>query len=219
MPSIPAVSARTTGASVAPVSPALTDVATRICAAVVDVVADQGLRATSIDDIAVAAGCGRATVYRAFPGGRAELLLTVLDREVAGIFELGTVAVRACSDFTDAVTTAIHTAATALAGHAALQKLLATEPGTILPFISFDGLEPVLAMAADWGRVEFGRFVSADDGEIVGEWAARVLLGHVRSPGTVLDVTDRDAVKRLVESFLLPGLATAPQPSTSITSF
>ena len=110
MPSIPAVSARTTGASVAPGSPALTDVATRICSAVVDVVADQGLRATSIDDIAVAAGCGRATVYRAFPGGRAELLLTVLDREVAGIFELGTVAVRACSDFTDAVTAAIHTA-------------------------------------------------------------------------------------------------------------
>jgi AcrR family transcriptional regulator len=219
MSSVPVVSARTAGASVAPGSPALTDVATRICTAVVEVVADQGLRATSIDDIAVAAGCGRATVYRAFPGGRAELLLTVLDREVAGIFELGTVAVRSCSDFTDAVTAAIHSAAMSLAGHAALQKLLATEPGTILPFISFDGLEPVLAMAADWGRVEFGRFVSADDGEIVGEWAARVLLGHVRSPGTVLDVTDRVAVKRLVESFLLPGLATAPQPSKSITSF
>ncbi len=198
--------------------PVLSDIATRICMATVAVVADQGLRATSVDDIAVAAGCGRATIYRAFPGGRSELLLTVLDREVAGMFELGTIAARACGGFAEAVTAAIHTVATALAGHAALQKLLATEPGTVLPFISFDGLDPLLALAAEWGRAEFARFTTGDDAEIAGEWAARVLLGHVRSPGAVLDVTDEAAVLRLVESFLLPGLSTEPRTSTITTS-
>lgn len=196
----------------------LSDVPTRICNATVDVVAAQGLRATTVDDIAVAAGCGRATIYRAFPGGRAELLLTVLDREVAAIFELGTIAVRSCDEFAEAVTAAIHKAATALANHAALQKLLATEPGTVLPFISFDGLDPLLAMAAEWGRLEFARFTTVDDAEIAGEWAARVLFGHVRSPGAVLDVTDSAAVMRLVESFLLPGLSTEPRISSFTTS-
>ena len=42
----------------------------RILDAAIACVAVQGVRATTVDDVAHAAGCSRATVYRTFPGGR-----------------------------------------------------------------------------------------------------------------------------------------------------
>ena len=58
----------------------------RIVAAAALLISSQGLRATSVDDIASAAECGRATVYRYFPGGRSELLDVTLGRGVDRIF-------------------------------------------------------------------------------------------------------------------------------------
>jgi hypothetical protein len=76
----------------------------------------------------------------------------------------------------------------------------------VLPFISFDRLGPLLAGAAQWGKVHFGRFLAPDDAETVGEWCARVVLAHLRSPGSPTDTTDPAAARRLVEQYLLPGL-------------
>ncbi len=182
------------------------DVRSRLLAATAACVAARGLRGTSIDDIAAAAGCARATVYRAFPGGRGELLVAAVEAQVATVFAVAGAAADAEPDLAGAVTAAVHGAAAELAGHAALQRLLVEEPGAVLPFISFDRLDPLLAAAARWGRQHLSRFLRADDAEIAAEWAARVVLTHLRSPGSPTDTTDRAAVRRLVERYLLPGL-------------
>ena len=54
----------------------------------------------------------------------------------------------------------------------------------ILPYISFDRLSPLLARASVWGRDHLGRFLDPDQAEAVGEWGARVVLDHLRSPGS-----------------------------------
>ena len=115
----------------------------RIVAAAARLIASQGLRATSVDDIASSAECGRATVYRYFPGGRGELLDVTLVQGVDRIFA-------SCSQVTDhaatlaeAVAGSINIAVLALSNDAVLQQLLIDEPDTIATLISPVRIEPL----------------------------------------------------------------------------
>lgn len=187
-------------------------VSDRIANAAAAVIARQGLRDTNVDDIAVAAGCGRATVYRAFPGGRSEVLVSALSAEVDQVFAACAAAVDGSIDLADAIVATLHSAACELAGHDALQRLLADEPGVILPFISFDRVEPLLARATALGAVHFARFLPTRSAGEVGEWCARVVLDHLRMPSAVNDIADAAVARRLVEDFLVPGLVTELAP-------
>lgn len=187
------------------------DTALRILAATAECVAAQGLRATSVEDIAERAGCARATIYRLFPGGRSGLLLAAVELQLAEVLDAAGRAADVADDLPSAVAGAVWAAATTVADHAPLQRLLRDEPGEVLPYISFDRLSPLLARAGAWGRDHLGRFLDAEQAETVGEWGARVVLDHLRSPGSPSDTTDLTAVRRLVERYLLPGLA-LPSP-------
>lgn len=184
--------------------------ALRILAATAGCVADQGLRATSVEDIAERAGCARATIYRLFPGGRSGLLLAAVELQLTAVLDAATRAADAADDLPSAVAGAVWAASTTIAEHAPLQRLLRDEPGEILPYISFDRLAPLLGRAAAWGRDHLGRFLDPDQAEAVGEWGARVVLDHLRSPGSPTDTTDLAAVRRVVDSYLVPGLALTP---------
>lgn len=200
-----AVTSTPAPASPAPVGPP-GDTALRILAATAECVAVQGLRATSVEDIAERAGCARATIYRLFPGGRSGLLLAAVELQLTEVLDAATRAADTAADLPSAVAGAVWAASTTIAEHAPLQRLLRDEPGEILPYISFDRLAPLLARAAAWGRDHLGRFLEPDQAEAVGEWGARVVLDHLRSPGSPTDTTDLEAVRRLVDRYLIPGL-------------
>jgi AcrR family transcriptional regulator len=181
----------------------------RIVAAAGRLIASQGLRATSVDDIASSAGCGRATVYRYFPGGRAELLDVTLDQGVDRIFA-------SCSQITDhaatlaeAVAGTINIAVLELSNDAVVQQLLVDEPDTIATLISPVRIEPLFERASEWGTANFSRFVEPAVAAYVGEWCARVVTDHLRSPAPVIDITDAALARALVETFLIPTLTPA----------
>ena len=181
----------------------------RILGATSALVAEQGIRATTVDDIAARARCGRASVYRVFPGGRSEVFAASLAAELDTVFAVATAGASEVAAATggfsaDSVAGALHAVAVHLAEHAGLQQLLREEPEVILPLISFDALDPILERAADWGARQFAGHLGDEAAELLGEWCARVLLGHLRSPGSALDLTDRDSVQRLVRTFVVP---------------
>ena len=193
----------------------------RIVAAAGRLIASQGLRATSVDDIAASAGCGRATVYRYFPGGRAELLDVTLDQGVDRIFA-------SCSQVTDHAATlaeaaagTINIAVLELSNDAVVQQLLVDEPDTIATLISPVRIEPLFERASEWGIANFSRFVEPAVAAHVGEWCARVVTDHLRSPAPVIDITDAALARALVDTFLIPTLtpALAAGLPNSIRSF
>jgi len=179
-------------------------VPTRICAAFLTCIERDGLRATSLDDVAAEAGCGRATIYRVFPGGRAGLLAATIDHSLSVIIAGCLEAVDGADTLDDAVARSLHCAAALLDASAALRRLLIEEPGAILPFLSFEGLQPLLGRVAEMSPALFGRFGTDTQARSAGDWIARVVLGHLRSPGGPIDLTDPDHCRRLVDTFFTP---------------
>lgn len=178
----------------------------RIVAAAASLIASQGLRATSVDDIASAAGCGRATVYRCFPGGRAELLDVTLGQGVDRIFASCTRVTDRAQSLAEAVAGTINIAVLELSQDAVVQQLLIDEPDTIATLISPVRIEPLFELASDWGVEHFSRFVEPAVAAFVGEWCARVVTDHLRSPAPIIDITNAAIARSLVDTFLLPTL-------------
>ena len=190
----------------------------RIVAAAARLIAGQGLRATSVDDIASAAECGRATVYRYFPGGRAELLEVTLGEGVERIFASCARVTDHASSLAEAAADTINIAVLELSNDAVVQQLLIDEPDTIATLISPMRIEPLVERASEWGIEHFSRFIEPDIAAYVGEWCVRVVTDHLRSPAPVIDITQADIARTLVDTFLIPTLAPGASTGRSTTS-
>ena len=178
----------------------------RIVAAAAELISSQGLRGTSVDDIASAAGCGRATVYRYFPGGRAELLEVTMGEGVDRIFALCAQVTGTAASLAEAVAGTINIAVLELSNDAVVQQLLVDEPDTIATLISPMRIEPLFERASEWGAEHFSRFLEPAIAGHVGEWCVRVVTDHLRSPAPIVDITDPLVARKLVDTFLIPTL-------------
>lgn len=183
----------------------------RILDAALVCVARWGIAKTTLDDIAREAGCSRATVYRLVPGGKDGLMVAAGERELARFFaHLGS---RLAAEDTLVGRLAVGIAASVrvVRGHAALQYLIEHEPEVVLPVISFDALDPLLAAAADFGAVALGPFLDEDEARVTAEWVARIVLSYGFEPDERLDLTDIGTANRFVHRYL-PHLTQAGSP-------
>jgi AcrR family transcriptional regulator len=173
-------------------------------------IARWGLAKTTLEDVAREAGLSRATVYRALPGGGKEALFAALaDRELTRLEAAVGAAVDATDDLEDAVVAAVTTIARHLEGHAAFQFLLAHEPGLVLPHLAFHHLDLLLARVRAAGPPMLTRFLDPTAAAELAEWVARVVISYTCSPATGVRLTEDASVRRLVRSFVLPGVLDA----------
>lgn len=107
--------------------------------------ATHGLARTSLEDVARQAGMSRQTVYRYF-GSKEALVTAAIVREEQWFLERMTRAVVAHDDLRPALEAAIVAGLTAAREHPLLDRLLATEPEALLPFLTTGG-GPVLSAA------------------------------------------------------------------------
>src|SRR3546814_15098347 len=92
----PTTSTMSSRSSCAPsADPVSTTSRDRIIAATYACVTRLGMAKTTMEDIAREADLSRATIYRAFPGGRAEALAAVVPSEVARFFDRVSAAIHA----------------------------------------------------------------------------------------------------------------------------
>lgn len=171
-------------------------------------IARWGVAKTGLDDVAREAGVSRATVYRAFPGGKDALLNTVLQVEVHRFLDRVRDEVEATDSLEDALVVAVLEAGRTIAGHEALQYLLDHEPELVLPRFAFRQLDELLTVVRAVGAPLLARFLGDDvnAGERVAEWVARITLSYTLSPAAGYSTADEAAVRTLVRTFVLPGI-------------
>lgn len=193
-------------------------VESRIVDAMLDCIGRWGVAKTTADDIARAAGISRATLYRAFPGGKDVVYDAVLRHEAARFFDAITGHLDAAETLEDAVVTGTVEAARFLGGHEALNFLVAHEPHRVLPALAFHRLDRALAMATAFTAPHVRRFVADDEAAEAGaEWLVRLLLSYAINPTAALDLTHEAGVRDFVRTYVLPALVAAPAPTDQET--
>ena len=187
----------------------------RLADAAVACIAIQGIAKTTLDDVARAAGCSRATVYRVFPGeGKDGLMSAVVDTEVARFFSALALRMGAAADLEEVLVVGMTEAARRITGHPGLSFLLEREPEVILPHLAFGHMDSVLAVSSTFTAPFLGRWLDHDEAKRVAEWAARIVLSHLLCPADGVDLTDEARVRRLVRTFVLPtGLGRPAAPT------
>ena len=187
----------------------------RIVDATLACLESQGLAKTTLDDIADCAGMSRATVYRAFPGGREAIFAAVVDTELARFFSDLAIVMGEATDLEEALVSGIVGASRRLSEHRAIRSLLEHEPGVVLPYMCFDAMNRVLAVASSFAAPFLARWLAPDQALRAAEWAARITLSYLSTERAPIDPTDRDDVARLVSLFVLPGVLALRRASPS----
>jgi AcrR family transcriptional regulator len=182
----------------------------RLLAAARACIARWGVRKTSLDDIAREAGVGRATVYRAFPGGKDRLVESLLCHEAGRVFERCHAALAGAATLEDTVVAGLTEVLAFVTDDEVLRSVLVHEPEMVVPHFAFHQLDRYLALATELCRPHLSRFLPPDAIRPGAELLARVALTFGFRPPTWFDNHDPDAVRRLVRTYLVPAITPLP---------
>ncbi len=178
----------------------------RIVDAALACMARQGLAKTTLDDVARAAVCSRATVYRAFPGGKDAVLAAAVETEISRLFSELAVRMGEAESLEDVLVAGMTTAAARISDHQPLRFLLAHEPEIVLPHLAFDHHDEVLASLSGFAAPFLGRWLDHGEALRVAEWAGRIVLSYLSCPAPGVDLTDVACTRRIVRTYVLPGI-------------
>jgi AcrR family transcriptional regulator len=159
-----------------------------------------GLTKLTVDDVAREAGISRATLYRYFPG-RGAVLAAVVQAETARLQRGLDDALADVTSLSEALAAVAGFGARAFVGHKALQHLLATEPGTVLPHLCFSGADTLRRVAADRIAPHLCRFMGPLEARRTGELLARIVLSYALAPPPG---PTEAAVLSVVREFVIP---------------
>jgi TetR/AcrR family transcriptional repressor of uid operon len=193
--------------------PSLRALPSRVLDATLTCFARVGVGKTTLDDVAREAGCSRATVYRSFPG-KQPLINAVIAREAVRMSDVVITAARAEASLPDAAVAALTTGARLMLDHEALRFVLTVEPELLVPYLSFEWGDALLAAASRQLAPAFEDFLDGERAVRLAEWLVRIGLSYLCSPEAA-DLLDELRVRALVEDFVLPGLD-RPVPSEGI---
>jgi AcrR family transcriptional regulator len=178
----------------------------RVLAAVRSCVERWGVAKTTLDDVAKAAGVSRATLYRLFPGGKDSAIAALGQFEIATFFAHLDEVVTPLDSLEERIVAALETTFTYVDSHAALQYLIAHEPGLVFAGLTFGRLNELLdrvgGAAAHW----LEPFVGAEEAPRAAEWIARVAVSYLMSSSQWVRLDDHESVTTFVRTFLIPGL-------------
>ena len=159
-----------------------------------------GLTKLTVDDVAREAGISRATLYRYFPG-RGAVLAAVVQSETERLQRGLDEALVDVTGLSEALSAVAGFGARTFVGHEALQHLLTTEPGTVLPHLCFTGADTLLGVAADRIAPHLCRFMGPLEARRTGEWLARIVLSYGLAPPPG---PSEAAVLGVVREFVIP---------------
>ena len=154
----------------------------------------------------------RATVYRYFPGGREELLHDVVSWEFVSFFLRLYEEVQGAASLEAVMERGIRFAHRSIEEHEVLQRVMQTEPETLLPTLTVES-NRIRQAIADFllpYLMEHGLAPGVDPDQAA-DFLARMVLSYMASPGR-WDLDDPAQVTQLVREELLAGVVVGPEP-------
>lgn len=167
-----------------------------------------GVRRTTMDDVASAAGIGRATLYRRF-AGRDEIVRATILREMARFIATVDEAGAETDDPRDQLVEGFVTILRSARTHPVLARLLDTEPDVILPFLTVENA-PLLALCRDYlteliaGWREAGHVADDVEPQLLAELLVRLSQSLLVTPRGAIDADDQDALRHVAGAYLVP---------------
>ncbi len=113
----------------------------------------------TVERIAVEAGVSRASVYRWFPGGRADVLLAAGRREMDRFFAEIEPRLAEADTLDDVLAEGLSAAVRFLRDNKPLHALLEHEPELVMPHLAFDRMGTAFAVAAEVALRHLDRFL------------------------------------------------------------
>ncbi|WP_185091158.1 TetR/AcrR family transcriptional regulator [Gordonia oryzae] len=192
-----------------------TSVADRLLDAAEKLLADKGIRATTMQQVADVAGVSRGWLYRHFPDKQSMVGATIV-RLTDSFWSDARVELETLGDFTEQLVAGVRIGRGAYDDPGTLLLRLRTEEPeefAACAGVGVSALVPDLALL--WKpfvdtAIENGEVHPDHDAGEVSEWVARILISLGTVSGTTVDADDPASVRRQVERFVIPGLAAAP---------
>lgn len=169
-----------------------------------------GLRRTSLEDLASEAEVSRATIYRYFPGGRLQVFEQTATWEVGRFFRRLYDEVADSPDLPTLLERGLQRGREDLQQHHILQRLLASEPEELLSALA-GSEELVKAVVRDHlrGVLDHHPVREGVDLDLAADYLARMFLTYLGTQG-VWDLSDPVAVRELVRTQFVAGIVPDP---------
>ena len=167
-----------------------------------------GIRRTTMDDIAEAAGLGRATLYRRF-AGRDDIVLATIAREFERFAHAVEQQMQAFDDPRDRLVEGFVAIVHAAHTHPLLTRLLEVDPELVLPFLTQQGgiiLRFNRDFLADHLRAgqRYGVIREDLDPDEVAELSVRICHSLLLTPRGLIDAADRERLRAVAHRYLAP---------------
>ncbi|MFE0145900.1 TetR/AcrR family transcriptional regulator [Nonomuraea sp. NPDC059007] len=174
------------------------ETADRILDAAFARIVEHGLRRTTMDDVARAAGLSRVTVYRRY-SRKGDLIQALIMRELHRFLKEFEAAVGPLPTLADQVAEGFAVTLRGVRGHALLGRLLAGEPETILPHLTLEA-GPYLRVA----REHLAGHLRSPESEAVAEVFIRVTLSFLLTPDSVVPLSSDEEARAFAARHLVP---------------
>jgi TetR/AcrR family transcriptional repressor of uid operon len=181
----------------------------RIVEAALGCFVELGIRRTSMDDIARAAGVGRTTVFRRFES-KDRLVQTVLLRIVGQATERVRAVFQGAPDLETGLTEALVASVTELRDHPMFAKVLKIEPESFLRMLTSDGVSVIAVVRgsiADWLGSSGGGPLSDGDADKVAEGVIRLGVSLILTPEGLIPIDDDEGLRAYFARYVVPGIA------------
>lgn len=186
--------------------PQATEIRERIVNAAEECFARYGVGKTTVEDIAASAGLSRATVYRSFGGGRDEVILAVVLRDLRRFLDRLAGRLSRERSVSDAIVEGVVDAVDFVRGEPRVAALLTPDAAGHTQAAVAGGAAHLLDLCADYVRPHFG--VAQRDGhlraDITVEGAVEFLFRIICS---MIVMPRADEPREFLRTYVVPALA------------
>lgn len=162
-----------------------------------------GVERLTINDVCNTANISRATLYRAFPGGKEVLLEALRVRETETFFTTLRAHAEGETSLEDTIVRCMVVATTELRSDQHLALMLAAEPNEVLSQLTVQGMPRIVRVATAYLMPLLQPHLSRDEAAELVEVLARMVISYFLAPSRQYDFGNESQARAFVRAYVL----------------